>query len=54
MRNVKVIEVVFVRDNLDSCDERVDEARNLIAQMIEASHRRGRPEELVKEAQDAA
>ena len=54
MRDVKVIEVIFVRDNSESCDVRADEARNLIAQMIERSHQRGRPAKVIEEEQDAA
>lgn len=33
---------------------RIDEARNLIAQMIERSHQRGRPAKSSEEVPDAA
>ena len=54
MQKVKVIEVVFVRDESESSDVRVDEARNLIAQMIDGSHQRGRPAKFDEELKDAA
>lgn len=54
MQNVKVIEVVFVRDESESSGMRIDEARNLIAQMIDGSHRRGRPAKSPEEVKDAA
>ena len=49
MRDVKVIEVTFVQDDSGSSAERTREARKLIAQMIELSHKRGRP---AKEEED--
>lgn len=54
MRNVKVTEIVFLRDVSESCDVRVAEAKNLIAQMIELSHQRGRPAKSAEEMKDAA
>lgn len=34
MRNPKVIEILFMRDESEFTESRVEEARNLIAQMI--------------------
>lgn len=54
MRNVKVAEIVFLRDVSESNDVRIAEAKNLIAQMIELSHQRGRPAKSNEEVADAA
>lgn len=54
LRNAKVIEVVFLRDESVSSEIRITEAKNLIAQMIELSHRRGRPRKVEEESEDAA
>lgn len=54
LRNAKVIEVVFMKDESVSDEIRITEAKNLIAQMIEMSHRRGRPRKVEKENEDAA
>lgn len=54
LRNAKVIEVVFLRDESVSDEIRITEAKNLIAQMIEMSHRRGRPRKVEAEDENAA
>ena len=54
MTNVRVAEVIFLRDTSDSSDARADEARNLIAQMIQLSHQHGRPAKEDEEMKDAA
>ena len=54
MRNAKVIEVVFLKDESESNDIRISEAMNLIAQMIEMSHQRGRPRKVSEEKENAA
>lgn len=54
MTEVSVIEIKFVKDDLDSCATRTQEVRNLIAQMIEMSHKRGRPSKHIEEISDAA
>ena len=54
LRNVQVIEIQFLKDNSENCGARTDEARNLIAQMIDLSHKRGRPTKLAKEVLNAA
>jgi hypothetical protein len=43
MRDVKVINLEFIKDESGNSRERTEEVRNLIAQMIELSHKRGRP-----------
>lgn len=54
MKDVKVIEVTFVKDESGSCAERTSEVRKLIAQMIELSHKRGRPAKEEEEVSNAA
>ncbi len=43
MRDVKVLNLHFVKNESGSSRERTEEVRKLIAQMIELSHKRGRP-----------
>ena len=43
MKDVKVIGFEFIKDESGNSSERTEEVRNLIAQMIELSHKRGRP-----------
>ncbi|MBL7670346.1 MAG: hypothetical protein JNM39_07650 [Bdellovibrionaceae bacterium] len=54
MRNVKVVSFEFVKDESGSSAERTEEVRNLIAQMIELSHKRGRPTKFDEEEKNAA
>lgn len=54
MKDVKVISLEFVKDDSGSSAERTQEVRKLIAQMIELSHRRGRPSKEEEEISDAA
>ena len=54
MSEVSVIELKFVPDDLESSATRTHEVRNLISQMIEMSHRRGRPAKQIEEISDAA
>ena len=54
MKDVKVIEVTFVKDESGSSAERSREVRKLIAQMIESSHKRGRPAKEEEEVLNAA
>ncbi|MBL7544864.1 MAG: hypothetical protein JNL11_13690 [Bdellovibrionaceae bacterium] len=54
MKDVKVIEVTFVQDDSGSSAERTREVRKLIAQMIELSHKRGRPAKEEEEISNAA
>lgn len=54
MRNVKVIGFEFVKDESGNSRERTEEVRNLIAQMIELSHKRGRPKKDDEEVPNAA
>lgn len=54
MREVKVIQFDFVRDDSEKSAIRTNEVRNLIVQMIEFSHKRGRPVKEEKEFKDAA
>jgi hypothetical protein len=54
LKDVKVIGIELVRDNSDDSAARTEEARNLIAQMIEMSHQRGRPRKEEKEVPNAA
>lgn len=54
MRNVKVINFEFVKDETGNSRERTEEVRNLIAQMIELSHKRGRPLKEDKDLPNAA
>ncbi len=55
LRNAKVIEVVFVKDESLLSVARITEAKNLIAQMIELAHKRGRPaRKKCEEDKDAA
>ena len=54
MKDVKVIDVTFVRDDSGSSAERTTEIRKLIAQMIEFSHKRGRPAKAEEGDSDAA
>jgi hypothetical protein len=54
MRDVKVINFEFVKDESGNSRERTEEVRNLIAQMIDLSHKRGRPSKEDKEMPNAA
>ncbi len=54
LRNVKVIEVVFLRDESIFSEMRITEAKNLIAQMLEMANKRGRPRKVTEESEDAA
>jgi hypothetical protein len=54
MRDVKVIGFEFVKDESGNSRERTEEVRNLIAQMIELSHKRGRPNKDDEEVPNAA
>lgn len=54
MRDVKVINFEFVKDESGNSRERTEEVRNLIAQMIDLSHKRGRPSKEAKEMPNAA
>ena len=54
MRDVKVVSFEFVKDENDYSRERTEEVRNLIAQMIELSHKRGRPKKDDEELKNAA
>jgi len=54
MKDVKVISVEFVKDDSGSSAQRTQEVRKLIAQMIELSHKRGRPSKEDEEISNAA
>lgn len=54
MRDVKVVSFEFVKDESGNSLERTEEVRNLIAQMIELSHKRGRPKKDDEELKNAA
>lgn len=54
MRDVKVLNLRFVKDESGNSRERTEEVRKLIAQMIELSHKRGRPEKDDLGVSDAA
>jgi hypothetical protein len=54
MTEVSVIEFKFTKDDSDSSASRTQEVSNLIAQMIEMSHKRGRPSKHDEEISDAA
>jgi hypothetical protein len=54
IKEVKVINLEFVKDDSGKSRERTDEIRNLIAQMIELSHKRGRPSKEEVEVSNAA
>lgn len=54
MKDVKVIAVDFVKDETGDSTERTCEVRILIAQLIELSHKRGRPTKEEEEVSNAA
>ena len=54
MKDVKVISIKFVKDDSGASAERTQEVRKLIAQMIELSHKRGRPSKEDEEISNAA
>lgn len=54
MRGAKVNEVIFLKDESINAESRIAEVRNLVAQMIEMSHQRGRPKKSTKEIENAA
>lgn len=54
MRDVKVLELHFVKDESGYSRARTEEVRNLVAQIIELSHKRGRPSKTDLEVSDAA
>jgi len=54
MKEVKVVRFEFVKDESHSCEARTEEVRDLIAQMIELSHQRGRPKKEEQEVCNAA
>lgn len=54
MREVQVIQLDFVRDGSERAESRTNEVKNLIIQMIELSHKRGRPMKDEKEVPHAA
>lgn len=54
MKDVKVIIFEFVKDESAKRQARTEEAQNLIAQMIELSHKRGRPSKNEEEVLNAA
>lgn len=49
-----MINLEFVKDESGNSRERTEEVRNLIAQMIELSHKRGRPRKEEEEVSNAA
>ena len=54
MKDVKVASLEFVKDESGNSRDRTEEVRNLIAQMIELSHKRGRPTKEDEEVPNAA
>ncbi len=54
LKNVVVTEIHFVKDESEQSEVRANEVKNLIAQMIELSHKRGRPTKINVEILDAA
>jgi hypothetical protein len=54
MTEVTVIDFKFIKDDSDLSASRTQEVRNLIAQMIEMSHKRGRPSKQGEEIPNAA
>jgi hypothetical protein len=54
MKDVKVVSIEFVKDESGLSSERTQEVRNLIAQMMELSHKRGRPSKEEEEVPNAA
>lgn len=54
MRNLKVVNINFVKDESIKSEERTVEVTNLLAQMIGLSHKRGRPIEKREEVEDVA
>lgn len=55
MNEVNVLEVIFVADESTFSASRTAEVKKLIAQMIELSHKRGRPStQNMEDLEDAA
>ncbi len=54
MNRVNVIDICFVTDDSGRSAARTEEVRKLIAQMINLSHKRGRPSANCMEDLDAA
>ena len=54
MKDVKVVSFEFIKDESESSAARTEEVKNLIAQMIELSHKRGRPTKDEEEIPNAA
>ena len=54
LKDIRVMKFEFVKDESSHSVDRSDEAINLIAQMIELSHKRGRPSKEDQEFDHAA
>lgn len=54
MKEIKVLTIEFVNDESGKSRERTEEIKNLIVQMLELAHKRGRPTKEEKEVADAA
>jgi len=54
MKEIKVLTIEFVNDESGKSRERTEEIKNLIVQMLELAHKRGRPIKEEKEVADAA
>ena len=54
MKDIRVSKFEFVKDESSQSVDRSEEAINLIAQMIELSHKRGRPMKEDQELNHAA